>query len=637
MSEDTTGLESYLETWLEPVRDGNPSTVEQGRTFITRICSQWLRMDPDDPDLIYCDGPGDGGIDAAYLMRGMEESESVGDTWYLFQGKLGGVAPQMLITEGTKVIDTLSGHKRRGHQLSAELFARLREFRTKASLADKIIYVVATERALSREEREVLEQVRTLGREKLGCCFEVESISVEALWHRIQEDDRRRTTFPLTANLVREGDHFVGSVKLLNLYAMMESYRRTEDLERLFAKNIRQYLRSRRANKKIQATLRDAPQAFGLRNNGIAIVADQIQEIGPGRVSLEAPAIVNGAQTSQSIWIVLGEKLGSGGTGDLTREAEDWHRRVRDAWVPVKLAQVGKDSGMVSEITRFSNTQTAVRDKDFLSLRLDVQAWAREFERRGVFLEIQPGGWDARRSLLRQRPSLPQLAGPAGVLDLLKVYGSAHLRTPGKALRSNDPFTEGGDLFVRAVSRAGAPFGADDLFACYQLLLQARQLGFGQRREGSKPSRRVTKFLFFFIFAELLSWTLSQAQMPRDEAGLTRGILTLSEPDNRKVLDRLARLSAGVVDRYMDRTQPHAIDQEHAYVHRNMRDISDYLRLEALGTPEYSANLHWHLEHVRVIMAGGFDDRTPMREVLLAALQGTNGKEHGNAALVRQA
>jgi hypothetical protein len=113
MSEDTTGLESYLETWLEPVRDGNPSTVEQGRTFITRICSQWLRMDPDDPDLIYCDGPGDGGIDAAYLMRGMEESESVGDTWYLFQGKLGGVAPQMLITEGTKVIDTLSGHKRR--------------------------------------------------------------------------------------------------------------------------------------------------------------------------------------------------------------------------------------------------------------------------------------------------------------------------------------------------------------------------------------------------------------------------------------------------------------------------------------------------------------------------------------------
>lgn len=227
----------------------------------------------------------------------------------------------------------------------------------------------------------------------------------------------------------------------------------------------------------------------------------------------------------------------------------------------------------------------------------------------------------------RRGASVPQLTCYVPVFSLFKIYGSAHLRTPGKALRSNDPFVEQGDLFERAISRQGTPFGADDLYAAYELLLQTQRLGFGQRKDGSKPTRRVTKFLFCFVFAELLSWILSEARMPSDEAGLTNGILILSQPQNRHVLDRLARLSAHTIDRYMDRNGSHPIDQEKAYREKNMRDISDYLRLEALGTLDFSANLHCHLETMKLHMADGFEDRMPAQEVILAALKADNSSK----------
>jgi hypothetical protein len=60
---------------------------------------------------------------------------------------------------------------------------------------------------------------------------------------------------------------------------------------------------------------------------------------------------------------------------------------------------------------------------------------------------------------------VPQLTCYVPVFSLFKIYGSVHLRTPGKALRSNDPFVEQGDLFERAISRQGTPFGADDFEA----------------------------------------------------------------------------------------------------------------------------------------------------------------------------
>lgn len=79
-------FEQFRDQWLAEVRDGNPSTVELGNRFARKLLVQWLDLDESAGDLIYCDGSGDGGIDAAYLDRGTEEQteeQAQGHTWYL--------------------------------------------------------------------------------------------------------------------------------------------------------------------------------------------------------------------------------------------------------------------------------------------------------------------------------------------------------------------------------------------------------------------------------------------------------------------------------------------------------------------------------------------------------------------------
>ena len=68
----------------------------------------------------YCDGSGDGGIDASYLDRGTEdqtEETSQGHVWYLTQSKCGGAfqGGVTLLRPRPNVIDTLDGK----HDLSA--------------------------------------------------------------------------------------------------------------------------------------------------------------------------------------------------------------------------------------------------------------------------------------------------------------------------------------------------------------------------------------------------------------------------------------------------------------------------------------------------------------------------------------
>src|SRR5271169_6605526 len=66
-------FEQFREQWLSEITEGNPSTVELGRRFAQKLIVQWLDLDESTGDLVYCDGSGDGGIDAAYLDRGQEE------------------------------------------------------------------------------------------------------------------------------------------------------------------------------------------------------------------------------------------------------------------------------------------------------------------------------------------------------------------------------------------------------------------------------------------------------------------------------------------------------------------------------------------------------------------------------------
>jgi hypothetical protein len=67
-------FEGFSQQWLTEITEGNPSTVELGHRFARKLIVQWLDLDESTVEPIYCDGSGDGGIDAAYLDGGQEET-----------------------------------------------------------------------------------------------------------------------------------------------------------------------------------------------------------------------------------------------------------------------------------------------------------------------------------------------------------------------------------------------------------------------------------------------------------------------------------------------------------------------------------------------------------------------------------
>src|SRR5262249_32352545 len=157
---------------------------------------------------------------------------------------------------------------------------------------------------------------------------------------------------------------------LLKLYAFLAAYRgQTENLDQLYEKNVRRFLGGRgKVNKGMQATLNDDPAQFGLYNNGITIVVKDFAPDSPSTYLLTEPYIVNGCQTTRTLWEVFRQKLESGGKGS-DPNLDAWRNKANDGVVIAKIVRVGNlGERLLRNITRFTNSQNAVRDKDFITL-----------------------------------------------------------------------------------------------------------------------------------------------------------------------------------------------------------------------------------------------------------------------------
>lgn len=87
---------------------------------------------------------------------------------------------------------------------------------------------------------------------------------------------------------------------------------------------------------------------------------------------------MNGCQTTRTIWEVCQQRLEAGGTG--TNSAlEDWRERAGHGVVVTKVVKVGVDGeDLLQAITRYTNTQNAIRERDFLALTSDFKTWANQ-------------------------------------------------------------------------------------------------------------------------------------------------------------------------------------------------------------------------------------------------------------------
>jgi hypothetical protein len=130
---------------------------------------------------------------------------------------------------------------------------------------------------------------------------------------------------------------------------------------RLLEANVRSFLsvKGKGVNAGIQSTLRSAPGRFMAYNNGIVIVADEMRFGKPadgstGIAWLKGLQIVNGGQTTASIYFAKKKFPET----DLSKV------RVPAKIIVMRVQDLVKEEALVSDISRFANSQNAVRQSD---------------------------------------------------------------------------------------------------------------------------------------------------------------------------------------------------------------------------------------------------------------------------------
>lgn len=620
--------EQFKEQWLLDVVDGSPSTLDMGRRFGAKIIRAWLDVSDDDEDLIILDGSGDGGIDIAYLERAEADE---GDTWYIIQSKYGTAfhGHDTIRAEGTKVLNTLTGINNRLSDDSRQLVDKINVFRSQASETDRLVLVFATEDPILQADRHALDEIRFFGRDRIGDLFDVKEVSLMNIYALLPDMEMEQpTVVSMKGNFIQDQDFVLGVVPLTDLFDFLKEYRsKTGNLDQIYDKNVRKYLGlKRRINKEIAKTLDKSPEKFGLYNNGITIVASG-RSMSDDRtiVTLTDPYIVNGCQTTRTVWEVLDGKLNVGGTGN-NPDIEAYRARVDRGGVVTKIVHEEADH---ADITLYTNSQTAVRQQDFITLQDDFQSWAREMGvSYRIFLEIQRGGIDSRKAYEKQHPEQQKFDAYANAFDLLKVYGAGWLGKPGTAFGKNAPFLPDGLLYKEMVAGDDAsPFNVHDLYAAYTIKCEADNVPFGRR--ASLPSRRQSRFLFYFVIIDMLKSVIRSTpdligNQPTSRRIVTDSVIRLARAEAGEGRAILSSAAVEVIDSYLTQGETSA-HNEQSFTRDHNGDLNGFLKADDLGAENHSPLLLRLLDASKLAlgMKSTSTDKT-RREIVAQEIQSTS-------------
>ena len=302
------------------------------------------------------------------------------------------------------------------------------------------------------------------------------------------------------------------------------------------------------------------------------------------------------------------QKLDSGGTGS-SQSSEAWRVNAERGVVVTKIVK-GEDVTQTN-ITKFTNSQNAVRDQDLLALDSNFQAWKNSMASKyDIFLEIQRGGWDAQKVLQGNRPGGRQFSKSANAFDLLKVYGAGWLRWPGHAFGRSAPFLPRGTVFNQVTSID--PIDSDDLFAAYSLQQSAEQFRFG-RGASVPPSRRQTRFLYYFVVCDFIREVLNWRNRDSSPKGLTRAFHGLLKEDNQEVFQQLLETGIEVIDQYLNREAENSAFNEQLFE----GDLNGWLKSERLGRGEESTyRLNTLLAEHKFFMGRSFRGEPALRQLI---------------------
>ena len=301
-------------------------------------------------------------------------------------------------------------------------------------------------------------------------------------------------------------------------------------------------------------------------------------------VEIRDPYVVNGCQTTRAIWQVLEGKLNPDGSAR-SDQLDEWRERVEQGGVIAKIVKSGEAE--ILDITRFTNSQNAVRAQDFIALEAGFGDWASNMASGyHIFLELQRGGIDARKAREKQHPEIGSFSDYVNAFDLIKIYGAGWLSAPGMAFGKNAPFLPQGTIYERIVSdqHGEVIFGARDLYAAYKIKCAADAIGFGRAAGRELSSRGSSRYLFYYVVMEMLRDVIRRARQVVDvpENWLTDAVHKLAAAGSEDAFDSLCQAAVEAVDEYLTEGSDNCAHDEAAF----NGNLNNYLKSEQLGRNE---------------------------------------------------
>lgn len=579
----TITFKDYRTEWLNDISTNDEA--EKRNLFARKILSDWLDIDANSENFIEFDA--NGVINIAYLQEEVSDDNNTETIWYLAKY----IDVNKISSKNADIeIEKLNNLFSEKHSIADyNEFSNIQDYINKSNEQNKISLIYCFDGDFSEEVIEFVSAVQKAGRREITPFFYADFVNIEIIFERVieQEKKAKRNTFVFKAVTNEVKRLYIGSITLLDLFDFMKKYEyQTNDIDRLYEKNVRRYLGSRRqVNKGIKRTILLNPSNFGLYNNGITIVTTNASNKQTNSIDLTEPFIVNGAQTTKTLWETFDsgcienedvwQKLVKNIQNKNEYEKEikfiDWKNELKKAIVIVKIIESkDNDKELIKNISVFSNNQENKTYKSLFATDRIFEKWQRQLaDRYKIYLEIQRGGWISQKTKQATQPNIKPFFKDnewINAFDLVKVFAAGWLGEVGTAFGKTPPFSPGGTVFKEIINNQTHEdldktihiknFGVNDLYACY--LLHQKTINdykFGRSAEADKKTQRgSTRYLFYYTVIKIVKDILLNTagiETAYQTDNITKAYMSLFEPANQDALIALMDTAAQIVDEYL--------------------------------------------------------------------------------------
>ena len=343
--------------------------------------------------------------------------------------------------------------------------------------------------------------------------------------------------------------------------------------------NIRHHLGHRmKVNKGIRNTLEECPEKFAEYNNGLTMTSVDFNAL-EGKIECDSPIIVNGAQTSHGIL-------------DVSKKTKNL-----DAEIQLKIIKTD-DEEQQKNITRYSNSQNAVKGKDLVALEDFWKSISFQMDKRtGYFFEYQSGSWDYRldagdRAKFQGNKIFNQYLPEShkkklASKDAIQCYVAYFKQNPSGAYQSISKFLPGGAEYEKIFT--------DELMDDYRIFLfptlmmecAKNELEYGPKNK-THPYKRYSTIFFVGVAGKIIHEyiletkddfdnDISELESLMKNVTLFKKILRLTD----KVVDQV--LASPDLGKELEKVNnsPHNLFSKSIYNYDMKKVIEHYISLES--------------------------------------------------------